>query len=76
MIIDNHPIIRSKILLLLIVISIIKDSSFSFIQLINSTKPASWMKIIVEPSVTLLLAAILENEVNTPGKKVGIILSS
>ena len=33
------------------------------------------MKIIVEPSSAVPLAAILENKVNVSGKRVGIILS-
>jgi threonine dehydratase len=33
------------------------------------------MKIIIEPSSAVPLAAILENKVDVKGKKVGIILS-
>jgi threonine dehydratase len=33
------------------------------------------MKIIIEPSSAVPLAAILENKVNVTGKKAGIILS-
>jgi len=33
------------------------------------------MKIIVEPSAAVPLAAILENKIDVRGKKVGIILS-
>ena len=63
----NYEIIKKKVDA---VVTVREDSIIKSMRIIWER-----MKIIIEPSSAVPLAAILENKVNVDGKTIGIILS-